>query len=100
MSLITAEHLRALRNAISVVDVIVDLGMATKTRGARLSFRCPDCRGYATATNKRTNLARCFRCERNFNTIELVLSQRSYSFREAVVYLERLLGAPPSPRSN
>ncbi len=94
MSLIPAEHLRALRNNVAIVEVISDLGIATKMRGARLTFRCPECGGFTSATNHRTNLARCFRCQRNFNPIELVMAERDWSFPEAVKYLERLLGAP------
>ena len=33
-------------------------------------FLCPLCGDFNTATNSRTNLARCFRCEKNFNPIE------------------------------
>ncbi|WP_208596420.1 hypothetical protein [Desulfonatronospira thiodismutans] len=41
-----------------------------------------------TACNPRTNLARCFRCERNFNPIDLVMVVKGLNFREAVEFLQ------------
>lgn len=93
MSLIPADHLRALRNDVAVVAVISELGMPTRMCRRRLTFRCPQCGGFRTATYPRTNLACCFSCKRNFNTIELVMAQRASSFRDAVKYLENLVGA-------
>jgi DNA primase len=87
MSLIPADRLRALRNDVPVLAVISDLEIPTKRRGARLTFRCPECRGFNTATHPRTNLARCFSCQRNFNPIEVVMAERGTSFLEAVDYL-------------
>jgi hypothetical protein len=40
-------------------------------------FLCPLCNGFDTAVNPKTNLARCFRCEKNFNTIDLVMFLQS-----------------------
>ncbi len=89
--MISANHLRALRNNVSVLAVISDLRILTKMRGKRLTFRCAECAGYHTALNPRTNLAHCFRCERNFNPVELVMAERGSRFLEAVNYLEGLL---------
>lgn len=93
--MISAEHLRVLRNDVSVLAVISDLRILTKIRGKRLIFRCAQCADYRTALNPRTNLAHCFRCERNFNPIELVMAERGWSFLEAVNYLEGLLRLNP-----
>jgi hypothetical protein len=82
------EHLHALRNDIDIRSVITDLGIPTRNRGTRLSFRCPKCTEYHTAINPRTNLARCFRCQKNFNPIDLVMAERRSTFLEAVAYLE------------
>ncbi len=58
-------------------------------RGGWLRFLCPCCGEFDTATNPWTNLARCFRCERNFNPIDLVMLERRASFLEAIRYLEK-----------
>jgi DNA primase len=41
--------------------------------------------------NQGCNLARCFGCERNFNTIGLVMIVNGSGFVESVRYLKRLL---------
>ena len=88
--MISADQLRTLRNDVSVLVVISDLRIPTKKRGTRRTFRCSVCGGFHTATNLRTNLARCFRCERNFNPIDLVIAERNSSFLDAVRYVETL----------
>ena len=54
-------------------------------------FLCPLCREFNTATNPKTNLARCFRCKRNFNPIDLVMVVERCGFLDAVRFLEPLL---------
>ena len=44
-----------------------------------------------TATNPKTNLARCFHCERNFNTIDMVIVCKGLRFVEGVKYLKTIL---------
>lgn len=90
MRRIFADHLRTLRNRVPVLAVIEDLCIPTQTRGSRLTFRCPDCGGFHTAANPRSNLGRCFRCERNFNPIDLVMAERKSRFLEAVAHVETL----------
>jgi len=63
--------LRMLRNAIPVDLVIAD----------------PNCGEFNTAVNPKTNLGRCFSCEKNFNPIDIVMSVKTYSFTQAVEYL-------------
>lgn len=99
MSLIPADRLRALRNDVPVHAVITDLQIPTKRRGTRRTFRCPECRGFHTATHPRTNLARCFSCQRNFNPIEIVMAERGTSFLEAVDYLLRSVARDPSAQT-
>ena len=91
MKLIPNDHLRILRNTVPLPAVIADLRIPTRTRGRRLTFRCPGCGGFHTATNSRSNLARCFRCERNFNAIELAMSVKKLGFLDALQLLEPLL---------
>ncbi len=90
MRRIAADHLRVLRNAVPISKLVVELSIPTQKHGVRMTFRCPLCGVFATATNPRTNLARCFRCRRNFNTIELVIAERRVSFLDAVSTIERL----------
>ena len=54
-------------------------------------FLCPRCGEFNTAINPRNNLGRCFRCEENFNTIDLVMILEGMKFVEAVYFLEKLL---------
>lgn len=82
------QNLHALRNQVEIGALLSDLCIPTRNRGARIYFRCPKCAEYHTATNYRSNLARCFRCMRNFNPIDLVMAERRSTFLDAVGYLE------------
>ena len=87
----SSEELQRLRNKVLVNDVIVHiLDMPSKVRDGYLRFLCPLCSEFLTACNPRTNLARCFRCERNFNPIDLVMVVKGLNFREAVEFLQGL----------
>lgn len=92
MNQIPPDHLYSLRNDVDVADVIDTLGVPTARRGSRVTFHCPDCGDPHAAMNLNRNLAYCFRCERSFNTIDLVMAQRNCTFLEAVEFLETLLG--------
>ena len=84
--------LRALRNDIPIDDLIRrHLDLPWKEREGYLRFLCPLCREFHTATNPKTNLARCFRCRVNFNPIELVMAVEHSSFVDAVRILLPLL---------
>ncbi len=91
MNRIPPDVLRQLRNAVDISHLIEELGIAAKRRGQRLTFRCPDCGTSHAVTSPRGNLAHCFNCDRSFNTIDLVMAERSCTFLEAVEYLEGLL---------
>ncbi len=86
--LFSRELLRRLRNEIPVPDLLVHLEWPHKHREGRFCFVCPKCSEFLTATNPRTNLARCFRCKVNFNPIELVMWINDYDFVTAVHFLE------------
>lgn len=92
---ISREELRRLRNAIDIARLIEELGVPSKVRDGYFRFLCPLCSDFHTATNPRTNLARCFRCERNFNPIDLTMVVRGCRFLDAVRYLQRLPGPLP-----
>jgi predicted RNA-binding Zn-ribbon protein involved in translation (DUF1610 family) len=103
---LSAALLRSLRNELSIDDLIrTHLDVPHKEREGYLRFLCPHCGDFHTATNPRTNLARCFRCRVNFNPIDLVMAVEGCSFLEAVKVLVPLLraleqrsaGRPPAP---
>jgi len=92
---ISAERLRALRNAVPIRELIArHLEIPWKVRESTFRFLCPLCGEFNTATNPRTNLARCFRCKRNFNPIDMVMHVRGWDFLTAAGYLSELLAAP------
>jgi len=84
----TDGFLRRLRNDIDIDLVIKRLRLETRNSQKILRFRCPLCHGYHTATNPKTNLARCFDCLRNFNPIDLVMAVTARSFVETVAFLK------------
>ena len=81
-------YLRTIRNDVPIGNVIADLlNQPAKVRDGYFRFLCPLCNDFETATNPRTNLARCFRCGRNFNAIDFVMLVKRCNFREAVAEL-------------
>ena len=57
----SANFLRRLRNDIPINEVIADLlNLEVRNERKLLRFRCPMCDNFHTATNPKTNLARCF----------------------------------------
>jgi len=71
MKRFTQNELFELRNHIPISALIADrLNIPSKIREGQFRFLCPLCGEFQTATNPTTNLARCFRCEKNFNTID------------------------------
>jgi hypothetical protein len=86
---ISSRELYVLRNAIPIDRLICAMpSLEAKEIDGRLRFLCPLCSGSNTSTNPKTNLARCFRCNRNFNTIDLVMQVKGRTFKEAVALLE------------
>ena len=69
----TDDFLRMLRNQVNI-DRVIDRLMIDTRKGKDLRrFRCPLCDRFHTATNPKTNLGRCFECQKNFNPIDLVM---------------------------
>ncbi len=86
------EELRVLRNDIPVRFVIESLcGYDCKEIEGHQRFVCPLCEEMRTSLHPRENVGRCFRCERNFNPIEFVMSGRKLSFVESVKLLKQQL---------
>lgn len=88
---VSADKLRALRNQIPIRDVIVQLQIPAKEVEGYFRFLCPACSEFHTATNSETNLARCFRCHKSYNPIDLVMAVEKVSFLEAVSLLQSRL---------
>jgi DNA primase len=90
----SSQLLRSLRNDLRIDDLIRHrLDMPWKEREGYLRFLCPRCSEFHTATNPKTNLARCFRCGVNFNPIEMVMAVEGCTFVDAVKILAHLLKA-------
>ena len=89
----SSRELFELRNYIPIDTLIeVELGIPSKVSEDFFRFLCPVCNEFQTATNPKTNLARCFRCERNFNTIDMVMICKGMDFVKTVKYLRAFSG--------
>ena len=75
------------------------LQIPSKIRDGVFRFLCPMCNEFQTAINPATNLARCFRCEKNFNTIDLVMAVKKYRFKDSVLFLKNLTKTIPKQDS-
>ena len=86
------EFLTILRNEIPIAILISDLlELPNKVSEGYFRFLCPICSEFNTATNQKTNLARCFRCEKNFNPIDMVMEVKRVGFIDAVEYLNEII---------
>ncbi len=82
-------ELYTLRNNIPVQRVIKTvLNIPAETTHGYFRFQCPLCYKYNTAVNAKTNLARCFTCKKNFNTIDLVMICKKVGFVKSVAFLK------------
>ena len=87
----SSQKLYKLRNLIPI-DVLVEkeLAIPSKISEGFLRFLCPLCNEFQTAVNPKTNLGRCFRCEKNFNTIDMVMAWHKTGFVDSVKYLQTI----------
>ena len=84
----SAQQLFHLRNNIPIAGLIEHiLQIPCKTRDGVFRFLCPQCNEFNTSIKTQTNLARCFRCETNFNTIDMVIAVKKTKFIEAADFL-------------
>ena len=89
---ISGELLRKLRNDIPIEILIARiLKIPSKYSEGYFRFLCPLCNEFNTATKKQTNLARCFRCNKNFNPIDLVMTYNEKPFLDTVKFLMPIL---------
>ena len=83
------EELYALRNKIPVSILIEKaLGISCRTTEGVFRFLCPLCNEFNTAVHSKTNLARCFLCQKNFNTIDLVMLVKKTDFVNTIHFLK------------
>jgi len=83
------QELFELRNRIPIRLLIKnELNIPCKIIDQVFRFLCPLCNEFNTSTNPRTNLARCFRCEKNFNPIDIVIACKKMSFVQSVNFLK------------
>jgi len=82
------QQLFFVRNHIPIRYVIESLlDIQSKTVQGIFRFRCPLCAGYHTGIKQQKNLARCFDCGENFNTIDICMKVRYPDFVDSVEYL-------------
>jgi DNA primase len=83
------QELYSLRNKIPV-SILIENALRIPSRMTEGAFRflCPLCNEFNTAVNPKTNLARCFRCEKNFNTIDLVMLIKKTDFVNSIRFLK------------
>jgi len=77
-------------------------GPPSKNRDGRFVFLCPHCGEMQATVNPRNNLVHCFNCNKNLNTIDLLMTL-GYDFVAAVAILEGWLDRHqsrlPKPRA-
>jgi hypothetical protein len=88
---VTRAYLHRLRNEVPFQPLFRQLRWPHKRVGNQLRFVCPVCRESQTCVNPATNLARCFRCQRNWNPIDFTITVTNCDFPQAVAQLEPLL---------
>ena len=86
----TARELYLIRNAINLPELMKTLNIPCKEVEGVYRFICPDCCEMRTAINPQTNLGRCFRCNKNFNTIEISMKTWRLGFVDTVKQLKQL----------
>ncbi len=85
----TTKELFDIRNFIPINELIAELMIPSKISDGYFRFLCPLCNEGQTATNPQTNLARCFRCKKNFNTIDMVMICKKIGFVDSVKILKK-----------
>jgi len=80
-----------MRNEIDFRRLFHYLRWPHRQADGKLTFVCPTCSESQTSVNPKTNLARCFRCQQNWNPIDFTMQVHNIEFLEAVGQLEPLL---------
>ena len=93
--ILTRAYLRRLRNEIDFSQLFRHLRWPFKRTDGKVVFVCPECSESQSDVNPKTNLARCFRCDKNWNPIDFTIEAYRIEFLEAVGLIQCLL--PPEP---
>ena len=91
--MVDKDRLRRIRNDLPMSVTIAALGRdgpPSKLSDGRFVILCPHCGEMETVVNPRNNLAHCFSCAKNLNTIDLLMLL-GYDFVGAVAVLEGVL---------
>ena len=91
MKRFSKKELFEIRNYIPIQNLIKDLNLPSINENNIFRFLCPICNGYNTSIKYDTNLARCFNCCVNFNTIEIAMKVRTPDFVDNVKFLKQYL---------
>lgn len=92
----TRQQLFVLRNHIPIDRVIETLDIHNAIHDGQYRFNCPVCHQMNTGISRKINQARCFDCEKNYNTIDLVIEVLGLRFLESAAYLEKLKEQMPA----
>jgi hypothetical protein len=76
-----------LRNEVDIHWLITEKLQLQRRFNKIWRFQCPLCGQFNTATQMKNNLARCFDCSNNFNTIDLVIYSKKLNFAPSVQFL-------------
>ncbi len=85
------EYLYRIRNEISIPKLLETLNYPRRYSQGYFRFACPKCLEFNTSVNSKNNLARCFTCLRNFNTIDLVMTIKDIPFVKSILFLDSFL---------
>ena len=97
----SSSQLYVLRNKIEVRMLVEEtLHIPCRVTQGCFRFLCPVCNAFNTAVNPETNLARCFDCSKNFNTIDLVMLTRQAKFVDSVKFLQSIHQKQSACRDN
>jgi len=91
MNPFTKQQLFTVRNEIDIDWLISEKLNLDRQFNGMWRFCCPLCLQFNTATQKKTNLGRCFSCQKNFNTIDFVIYSKKINFIPSVNFLFSLL---------
>jgi len=92
----TRQQLFVLRNHIPIDRVIEALNIHNAIHDRQYRFNCPVCHKMNTSISRKSNLARCFDCEKSYNTIDLVEEVLGLRFLESAAYLEKIKEQMPA----
>lgn len=84
------EELYEVRNKVPLRHVIEEILKIPHKVGEdrRYKFSCPICGCFETGINESNNLSRCFKCAKNFNSIDLIMQYSKRTFVDSVKLLQ------------